>query len=142
MSKTSQKFDLPWDAETLEGLDVSKNESKAASYSGFTDLADFRKYQCSHPFLNLFLRFEKARPRKGGLKSNAIFRHLSNVRDSMETTFGDSLAALDSKWPLRGPPGRCLKNSRELTGRSTSPASSIIWSIIARLGILTNRTHW
>ena len=108
--------DLAWDPSTLSGIDVSKNESKAALYLGFDDIGVFRTYQCSHACMAGWLRFDAVRPPKGGLKSGAIFVQLERALSDPIGNFGRTPDELDAKCPIDAAPGESavqIRNKRE-----------------------------
>ena len=94
-----------WNVESKLGIDVSKNESKAAAYLGFATVGELRQYQASHTCMEAYFHFDAVRPRKGGLKGEGIFRQLEEAKDELLRTFGRTWAELDQKCPVTRSPG-------------------------------------
>ena len=100
----SPRPDLPWDTQTFKGIDCSKNEQKTARYLGYDDVGEYRKYQASHIFLNLWLIWNSTQESKR-FRINQTFKILNSTKPQDRTEqFGGTIPELQQRYPLSSNP--------------------------------------
>ena len=98
------RTDFPWDAQTLKGIDCSKNEQKTARYLGYDDVGEYRKYQASHLFLNMWLLWNGVLDSKP-FRIHATFKILNSTQPKDRTEqFGGTILELRQRYPFSSPP--------------------------------------
>lgn len=101
--KAANGPELPWDASTGKGIKVDKYEPKAARYLGYKDLGQFRRWQCSHVFLDVFFAWQKAIAAKSFRASQVFSKIMSAKRDGkLEEKYGGTLGDLHKRYPVSG----------------------------------------
>ena len=92
--------ELPWDSQTFKGIDCAKNEQKTARYLGYDDVGEYRKYQASHLFLNLWLLWQSTSESRR-FRIYGAFKILSSTKpqDRMEQ-FGGTIPELQQRYPF------------------------------------------
>lgn len=106
--KPPKTEDLPWDPERLSGIDVSKNKSMAAAYLGYSDIGEFRTYQCSHSSLDVWFKWDLVKPPH--IRGDALFKILDATRDNLERKFGGPFESPHERYPT----------SKHVAGEDTS----------------------
>ncbi|KAL8922437.1 MAG: hypothetical protein Q9208_005159 [Pyrenodesmia sp. 3 TL-2023] len=92
-----------WDADELTGIDLSKHEAGAAAYLGYRDKRPFRQWQCTHAFLDLWLRWSDVNVVTKAFRVKALFEVLNSARQTgeLEKLFGGTLSDLAARYPVR-----------------------------------------
>jgi uncharacterized Rmd1/YagE family protein len=95
----TKELNLPFDDEKLIGISVSKNEQKTTLYLGYTDLSEYRKYQCSHQFLKYYLmRIEYCVMKF--FRVNQVFKLLKAHRDDLISKYDDIIDDLRKRYSI------------------------------------------
>ena len=88
-----------WSPDTLSGMSEGKSEQKVARYLGYKDIGEYRRYQCSHLVMPIFLKWHEVVGPPGQLKSKVLFRilHDTELRKELD---GKKLPDIVEMYPV------------------------------------------
>ena len=95
LPKKAYFMEEPWNPEALTGISRGKNEQLVARYLGYTNIGDYRAYQCSHPVMGVFLEWLKVK--EGQFNSKTLSKLLAE--EDRDIAFGGDLAQLKERHP-------------------------------------------